>query len=228
MTNRALYDDNIALYQGNAALYSSDVVPLPDDPLRIQSFDFSVDVLVNLIWQYNDADNLRALLNNKQRFMNTAHTQFWNDWIRNVFNIDTANDFGLAVWALILDVNLTVDADLVDETREAWGFSANRERFNQGRFPADTSGFVNLTTDQKRIVIRMRYFQLTNNGSVRQINGMLRRVFGNLGQVYVLDNLDMTMTYAFQFTPDASILTILNQYDLLPRPAGVSVNFTTV
>ena len=87
---------------------------------------------------------------------------------------------------------------------------------------------MNLTTDQKRIVIRMRYFQLTTNCSVTEINGMLLRVFGNLGQVYVLDNLDMTMTYAFQFTPDSSVLTILNQYDLLPRPAGVSVNFTTV
>ena len=160
--------------------------------------------------------------------MNVNCTQFWNEWIANVFNIETANDFGLSVWALIMDIRLTADADLVDDAREAWGFSDNRERFNQGRFPADTSGFVELTTEQKRIVIQMRYFQLTNNGSVTQINEMLFRVFGNLGQVYVLDNLDMTMTYAFQFTPDAGILTILNRYDLLPRPSGVSVNFTTL
>ena len=112
MTNRALYQDNIALYQGNAALYSSDVVPLPGDPLRIQAFDFSVDVLVNLLWQYNEADNLRALLENKQRFMRNNHTAFWNNWITDVLNIETANDFGLSVWALILDVRLTVDADL--------------------------------------------------------------------------------------------------------------------
>ena len=65
----------------------------------IQQFNFSVDLLRVILWQYNDAENIENLLTRKQTFYNTAHRDFFNNWIRDVFDLRTANDFGLSVWA---------------------------------------------------------------------------------------------------------------------------------
>ena len=72
----------------------------------IERFDFSVNVLRSLLWQYNNAPNIQALLQDKQTFYNQAQEQFWQDWLTNVFNLETANEFGLAVWSIILDLPL--------------------------------------------------------------------------------------------------------------------------
>ena len=37
--------------------------------MNIQEFDFSVDILQALLWQYNDATKLQALLQKKQEFL---------------------------------------------------------------------------------------------------------------------------------------------------------------
>jgi hypothetical protein len=68
----------------------------------IQQFDFSVNLLQALLWQYNGATNLQGLLEAKYNWYYTNQSQFWNDWIGNVFNLATADDFGLAVWSIIL------------------------------------------------------------------------------------------------------------------------------
>ena len=74
----------------------------------IQLFDFSVDLLRAILWQYNDATRLQSLLQQKQDWYNEQQTEFWSSWYRDVFNLDTANDFGLAVWSIILEVPLTI------------------------------------------------------------------------------------------------------------------------
>lgn len=73
-----------------------------------QDFDFSVDILNALIWRDNQAVNLQSLLNGKAAWYEQNHEDFWSDWLTNVFNLDTANEFGLAVWAQILGLPLTL------------------------------------------------------------------------------------------------------------------------
>ena len=41
-------------------------------------------------------------------------------------------------------------------------------------------------------------------------------------KVYVVDNLNMTMTYKFEFTPTPVQLAILTQSGVFPKPTGVS------
>jgi hypothetical protein len=41
----------------------------------------------------------------------------------------------------------------------------------------------------------------------------------------VRDNLDMTMTYVFGFYPPDEIKFIVDNYAVLPRPAGVLLNY---
>lgn len=146
---------------------------------QIQEFDFSVDLLRALLWQYNDAARLEALLRQKQDWYDANQTAFWEDWVRDVFDLRTANDFGLTVWATILDIPLVVASAVDPVDKPIWGFGQYRENFNNGNFASLSNS--QLTTDQKRLVLRLRYFQLVTRGTVPEINEFFAYLFGNMG-----------------------------------------------
>ncbi|HAT1513852.1 TPA: DUF2612 domain-containing protein, partial [Morganella morganii] len=87
-----------------------------------------------------------------------------------------------------------------------------------------------LTPEQKRLIIRMRYFNLTQSPTVTNINEFLQRFFWNGdSKVFVLDPLDMTyMYYVFMFNPDERLRVLLENFDLMPRPSGVGVRYRVV
>lgn len=193
--------------------------------LTIQDFDFSVDLLQALLWEHNGATNLETILRRKQEWFDLNQTEFWSDWYRDVFNVDTANEFGLSIWARILNVPLTFE---VEDTRSrpAFGFGVNHQNFENGNFSRGSAGELPLTIMQSRLVIKLRYFQLTSRGAVPEINDFLKELFGDQGNVFVVDSLDMTFaTYFFSFQPDSQLRLILERFDLLPRPAGVGVRW---
>jgi hypothetical protein len=190
----------------------------------VQDFDFSVDLLQAILWQYDNASRLKSLAVQKSEWYAENQQAFWSAWVRDVFNLQTANDFGLAVWARILNVPLVASVP-ASEDRPVFGFGEHNLNFYDGNFGRDTSGTVNLSTEQKRLVLRLRYFQLVSNGTVPEINAFLRLLFGEEGTVYVLDSLDMSYAvYVFDFIPSSSVLFVLEQFDLLPRPAGVGTS----
>lgn len=187
---------------------------------KIQAFNFSVDLLRALLWQYNDAVNLQSILRQKSEWYSRNHTEFWNRWIADVFNLRTANDFGLAVWAIILDMPLTVGIP-GSGARPVFGFGQYNQNFTNGNFGRDSAGVAGLTTEQRRVVLLLRYYQLITDGTVPHVNSILKDVFG---QGYVLDHLDMTCSYIFPQSLSSTMIQVLENFDLLPRPAGVEVN----
>lgn len=190
----------------------------------IQTFDASVDLLRAILWQYDSAARLRSLLEAKQRWYDENQRDFWNAWYRDVFDLRTANDFGLSVWAIILDIPLVVVMPATDD-EDVFGFGVNNLGYDEGSFGRSLAAADSLTTDQRRLVLQLRYFQLVTRGAVPEINAFLAYIFGTTGRVYVRDNLDMTCTYVFNFVPPASLRQILGGYDVLPRPAGVEINY---
>lgn len=193
---------------------------------RIQSFDFSVDLLRAILWQYNNATRLQSLLTAKQNWQNENYTGFWEDWVRDVFDLRTANDFGLQVWAVILDIPLVVTAGTDDPDKPIWGFDVYRENFNNGNFVGIQGS--RLTTDQKRLVLQLRYFQLVNTGAVPEINAFLKYIFADQGSAYVVDGYDMNARYVFTFPVSSELEQVLTQFDLLPRPAAVKIDFVII
>jgi len=194
--------------------------------MNIQQFDFSVDLLRALLWQYNDAARLEGLLRQKQAWYDTNQTAYWDDWFRDVFDLRTANDFGLSVWAAILNIPLSVFAQGDAPDKPIWGFGVYREPFNHGNFAGISSSI--LTTEQKRLVLRLRYFQLVNDGTVPEINRFFAYLFAPLGPAYVVDGTTMNARYVFGFPLSSELELVLTQYDLLPRPAGVRVDFVII
>lgn len=191
--------------------------------IRIEEPDFSLDLLSAALWQFNDADNLLGLLREKQRFYDTAHRDFWQDWLRDVFDLRTANEFGLSVWSIILDIPLFSTTTESPDDYPAFGFATAGpdSNFDNSNFATPPGTFTGLDTEQKRLLLRLRYHQLTTSGSVTDINRILADVFGP-GVAYVQDNLDMSIRYIFNTLIDPNLIFVLDTFDILPRPSGVN------
>lgn len=191
----------------------------------VQDFDSSVNLLQAILWQYEDAEKLLSIARAKQAWIESNQTEFWSSWYRDVFNIETANAFGLSVWGRILDIKMqVVEAPRPDKI--AFGFGEFNANFNHGNFGVLNDQSIGLTLEQQRTVVRMRYFQLTSRCTTPEINEFLKGLFGDQGTVYVIDSYDMSfVTFLFTFTPDSHLQFILENYDLLPRPATVGAQW---
>jgi hypothetical protein len=191
--------------------------------VTIQPFDYSVDLMRSILWQDDTALNLQTLVKDQQNFVDSAYTKFWQDWYTNVFNLDTANDFGLAVWSIILGLPLFIDVSGDSDDKPIWGFDDDfYYNFDRGVFTTERN--IILKTEEKRIVLKLRYFQLANRGDLIEINYFLRYVFKD-NVIYGLDGLDMSMTYVLLFKMSQNLFKALMQYDLFPRPAAVKLKF---
>lgn len=191
----------------------------------IADFDSSVDLVRALLWQHDNATALRSLIESKQDWYNINQSTFWANWYRDVFNIDTAADFGLSVWGRILNVGLGMPVDSTIGIPH-FGFGIYHRNFGNGNFARVASGELALTTEQKRLVIRLRYYQLISRGTVTEINEAMARIFGDLGVVFVRDSLDMSkITYVFKFEPSSSVRAVLDRMDALPRPSGIGSEY---
>lgn len=190
----------------------------------IQQIDSSVNLLAAILWQYEESGKLKSITQQKQEWYIANHSEFWNAWYRDVFNIDTANRFGLSIWGRILNISLGVDTE-PQANKVPFGFGANNRNFNNGNFGRNKQATQALSLEQQRLVIRMRYFQLTTRATVPEINEFLSAMFSDQGPAYVVDNLNMTMTYIFGFAPSSELQFIFENYDLLPRPATVGVSW---
>ena len=188
-----------------------------------ESLDLNVNLLRSILWQYENADKLKALVIGQQEWINENHTDFWNGWIRDVFNLKTANAFGLSVWARILNVSLTIERE--QNIDDVFGFGIEHENFNNGGFGVAASAIDNVSVEQARKMLLARYFTLIYAPTVPNINMILEVLFGE-GAVYVVDSLDMRSTYTFDGAPDYRTRDLLKSVDFLPRPAAVGVEFT--
>lgn len=193
---------------------------------RVQPFDQSVNVLPSILWQYENADKFARLIQSQQAWIDENQNRFWTDWLRDVFDVDTANSFGLSVWARILGINLSVATEPT-VGNISWGFGANRRNFGRGNFGRDRDGQISLSLEQQRLVIKLRLAQIIVRPTAYYINEMLEAVLNTDDRkVYAYDTLDMEyVAYVFDFAPDSQLRFILENYDLLPRPSGVGVRW---
>jgi len=193
----------------------------------IQQFDFSVNLLQALLWQYNEAGNLQSLMTQKQNWYTENQTNFWENWYRDVFNLQTANDFGLSIWSIILGQPIFIN--IPDSGQPTWGFGTPHENFNRSNFATAGKGSHRLSTETARILLQMRYFQLTSCGCVPDINRALKWIFGaRYGKAWLNDNHDMTQFYTFTFPLPSDLIFLFDNFDVLPRPAGVGSSYRVV
>lgn len=186
------------------------------------TYQCDINIMTAIDWQRGNAESLNKLLSLKQAWYKKNHCDFWNDWVVDVFDLRTANEFGISVWSLLLDVPLF---DSSQESRVGYPaiyFGNTRKNFGRGNFGVNASEIAGLTVDQKRVMLQLKAIIINTRSSAYEINKKLYYTFGEQA-IYAIDNLDMTYTYVINDETILSCLTTIQSYDLLPRPCGVEV-----
>ena len=146
--------------------------------MKIQQFnDFHIDLLQSILWQYEKSTNLISLLNQKQDWFDIFHSDFWIFWKERVFDLRTADLFGLAIWSIILNVPLFVDFNPELDSKPIWGFNEYDPAYpdlindTNWNFYGNSVGIganfstrhqqIELSDAEQRFLLRLKYFQLS-------------------------------------------------------------------
>lgn len=195
------------------------------DPIGgIQSFDFWKTVLS----QYANSPILMRLLENMDSYLDT--TADFENFYDLVMNVVTAQGYGLDVWGRIVDVSRTLS---VQSESTYLGFAEAGETaqpFNQAPFYSgqQTNNNFVLTDAAYRVLIFAKALANICDGSIPAINQILLNLFPNRGNCYVIDGLNMTMFYKFDFALTPVELAIISQSGALPKSTGVSLTVLSV
>lgn len=172
--------------------------------MKIYNRDWLIDLQKSILWQYDKATKLKSLIEKKEDWYKRNVTDFITDFFKNIFNLKTANDFGLAVWGKILNFP--------------------RQIINK-----EDDSILDLSTEQYRFLLLSQVLKFKMKCTIPEINRYLRIIFNepNNENVYVIDNHNMTITYIIAPTSISEELRdLIENYDFLPCPTGVMYSTT--
>ena len=179
------------------------------------------DVRVALLSQYAQSPIFATIVSNLRDYFDPA-TNF-DDFYTKVWNIDSAEGWGLDVWGRILGVNRVLQ---IAVPGDYLGFDQQTEADNFGHgifygFGTATQNYP-LSNEAYRVLLLAKAAANITNSSIPAINAIMTMLFPTYGNCYVRDNLDMTITYVFGATLSAVDYAIVTQSGALPKPVGVS------
>jgi hypothetical protein len=198
--------------------------------------------------QYANSPRLTTLILDMDAWID--QTENFDNLYDDIWNIVTAQGYGLDVWGRIVGVVRT----LTLEVGNWFGFaeaSPTSFTFGQGSFYSGvpiTSNYV-LSDSAFRTLIYAKAASNISDGSIPSINSILMMLFPHRGNAYVQDGqptapyfgfaeasangfnqapfyggqlyTGMTMTYVFDFPLQPFELAIVQQSGVLPKPVGV-------
>ena len=117
-------------------------------------------------------------------------------FLQYIWNVNTAVGNGLNIWGKIVGVPRTIPS----------------------------SPPITLEDSDYRTLILVKAAANIGNVTVPTLNRLLTQIFSDSGTVFVQDNLNMTLTYVFNFPLTTAQIAIVESSGVLPRPAGVQIN----
>jgi len=149
-----------------------------------------------------------------------------------VFNVDTAQGFGLDILGRIVGVDRLLQ---IPNTLDLFGFNNSSvppdwRPFGQGTFYSGmqlTSAFF-LPDPAYRVVILTKALANIVEPTARGLNTLLRNLFPGRGRCYVIDLGNMAMQYTFEFDPILQPWELAMLIATLPHPTGVKVSVVSV
>jgi hypothetical protein len=193
----------------------------------MSDYSCNINLLTALDWQRSNADNFKAFIQAKHDWYQTNFCDEYNNFFDDVFNLDTANDFGLSIWSIILDEKIFGESQPARVGYPAFGFGPNKKNFNNGNFSPGAGGSYSFSTEEKRILLKLKAYILHMSGPVsggsNSINQSLFRIFDGK-KITCIDNRDMTFTYLLYDATLAGFAIELFNRDLLPRPACIDIS----
>lgn len=178
--------------------------------------------LINTIAsQYANSPTIDQLIWNNLAYLECAGEI--DGWYDNIWNILTAQSYGLDVWGRIVGVIRVLEV----ANTSFFGYEeALPGSQPYGQAPFYTGQQINsnfaLSDDSFRTLILAKAMANICDGSVASINQILLNLFPGRGNCYVTDGHNMTMTYTFEFPISPVELAIVQQSGVLPTPCGVA------
>lgn len=179
-------------------------------------------IMETVLSQYANSPVLLSLIRSFSDWLDPASR--FDAFFSLVWNIDTAQGWGLDVWGRILGVSRVLQVP----AGEFLGFEQQDEAqsFGHGIFyrGANSTNNAVLTDAAYRDLLLAKAALNITNSSIPAINQILLNLFGD---GYVRDNLDMTIDYVFSQPLSPVQTAIIYQSGVLPRPAGVLAGVET-
>lgn len=190
-----------------------------DETLPIPLAPFFFDTDPTVLSQYANSPIILALVNYFSQWLDPKAR--FDQFFANIRDIDSAVGYGLDLWGRILDVSRILRVP----TAAFVGFSQDgqAQTFGFGIWysgTAITDSVVLLDDPYRTLLLVKAAFNITDC-STPAINALLLALFG---QGYVVDNLDLTMTFTFPEPLTVTQLAIIESSNVVPRPSGVSFN----
>lgn len=176
-----------------------------------------------MLAQYANSPTIVKLVNGINQQLDNAQTI--EDWFRLVFNLKTAQGYGLDIWGKIL--NQSRRFKYIDENEQ------EQDIYLQG---AQTIGGVSYTAEQidekYRMILFFKSFSYVGNYTLESLNELLNFFFQNQlndekKTVKVIDYGTMAIEVFFNFFIEKLDKAIITS-DLFPHPTGVKVNYRFV
>lgn len=181
------------------------------------------DVERTIISQYANSPTLVQLVRNMNEYID-QRTNFAN-FYRFIWNVNTAEGFGLNIWGKIVGVTRLLQ---IPGNDPIVGFDNPSEPndwypMSQGRFARENEVTTSyeLPDDAYRVLILAKALANIAATTAPALNQILQNLFPGRGRAYVRDLGNMAMQFVFNFALTTVEYAILTQSGALPHPAGV-------
>ena len=177
-----------------------------------------INPLITIANQYANSPILDTIITNWNSCFDPSVNI--DNFYDQIWNINTAQGYGLDLWGRIIGVNRYM---FLPNVAQYFGFHEAMSWVTWGNAPFWSGQPLTnpqpLTDTEYRALLLAKAFSNTCNCSIGAINVIIHILFGN--NCYILDNEDMTMTIVFESALTVRQLATLLQSDVIPRPAGI-------
>ena len=179
-----------------------------------------IDVEKTIISQYGNSAAITQLIAGMNEYVDPRADI--DNFFNFVWNVDTAQGFGLDIWGRIVNIGREVT---VAEELTYFGFEEpdDAEPFNQAPFyntTALTQTYI-LGDEVYRVLILTKALANISESTAASLNRLLQNLFPGRGRAYVLDLGGMQIQYTFEFLLAPFEYSVLTQSGVIPNPAGV-------
>lgn len=178
--------------------------------------------------QYESSLILNKLIDYRQSYF--SHP--WGDQFYSVvWNVDTAQGFGLDAWGNIVVIGRYLQIPL---QTSYFGFNAAPSQgwapFNQGTFyngPQETQTY-RLEDNAYRVLILAKAMANISATDSKSLNRVLNNLFPGRGRAYVNDLGSMSMRITFEYLLETWEKSVIAYSGAMPKPAGVQLTVVEV
>lgn len=182
-----------------------------------------IDVEQTIISQYANSPSLVALIQNMNEYIDPRSNleAFYNF----VWNVDTAQGFGLDIWGNIVGVSRLLQIPGSDPIVGFDNASDPNDWYpmSEGRFAieGEVTTAYELPDDAYRVLILTKALANIITTTAPATNQLLVNMFPGRGKAFVRDLGGMAMQFVFNFSLTTVEYAIITQSGVLPHPAGV-------